>query len=130
MGPLAAVLVAFDNKGSALTNVRAQVQPSYLSGRYAGKASQQQGRTDVALTGWGELAAVVEQLNSQQPLNSIKQQQQKQKQQNQQQQPSASAAAAPNWQHFVAHAAYGFEADDVLAAAVQWVSVALALCAQ
>jgi hypothetical protein len=33
--------------------------------------------------------------------------------------------AAPAWQYLVSHAAYGFEADDVLAAAVQWVSAAV-----
>lgn len=121
--PLAAVLVAFDNKGSALTNVRAQLQPNYLSMRYTGIGQQKTpsaaARASVALSGWGELAAVVEQLNQQH-------QQQQQPATTGQQQPAAAAAAmaaVPGWQQFlVAHAAYGFEADDVMAAAAHWVS--------
>lgn len=107
-GLLAAVLVAFDNKGSAATNVRAQLLPSYLTSRYSNNNTTG-GTQQNTLSGWSELAGVVEQLDSHQQLL-----------QQQQQHADASAGAAPSF--LVAHAAYGFEADDVIAAAAQWVS--------
>lgn len=89
-----AVLVAFDNKGTSDSNVRAQLsQQRYLRQRY----KQQQGQTTAAgpagrgsssgvtLNGWGHLAQSITQPGC-----------------------------------VVAHAAYGYEADDVLAAAAQW----------
>jgi hypothetical protein len=97
---LAAVLVAFDNKGSALTNVRAQLAPSYLSTRYGSSSGR-----DTQLASWSELSAVVEQL------------------QQQQQQTSASASSSVTPCFLSCQAAYGFEADDVLAAAAAWVRV-------
>jgi hypothetical protein len=88
-----AVLVAFDNKGSSESNVRAQLsQQRYLRQRYKqGAATALAGRgsssSSVTLDGWGQLAQCIAQ-------------------------PGCISA----------HAAYGYEADDVLAAAAQWVS--------
>jgi hypothetical protein len=112
---LACVLVAFDNKGSALTNVRAQLQPAYLSKRYPSQQQQQQSgkppQLNVALSGWAELSGVVDQ------LNHCKQQQQQQLGGQ-----GSAGAAPPACPYLVTHAAYGFEADDAIAAAAQWVS--------
>jgi hypothetical protein len=98
-----AVLVAFDNKGTSSTNVRAQLsQQRYLRQRYkqqpgqpaahspAGRgnsSSSSSSSSNVTLDGWGHLAQSITQPGC-----------------------------------VVAHAAYGYEADDVLAAAAQWVS--------
>lgn len=136
-GPLAAVVVAFDNKGSAMTNVRAQQMPSYLKNRYSGSS-------DVALAGWSELSSVVSEFD--------KQQQQQQPHHHQQQHAISStgsctwqqpglqlhhttapgaeeyqppATAFPSCRFFAVHAAYGFEADDVIATAAQWVGFRL-----
>lgn len=128
-GPLAAVLVAFDNKGSVLTNARAQVLPAYLSKRYshqssttskhgtglpAAAASMQAGQRragtgSAALSGWAQLAGVLDQLNTQQELQELQEQQ-------------FSTSIHASCSYLAAHAAYGLEADDVIAAAVQWVS--------
>jgi hypothetical protein len=90
-----AVLVAFDNKGTSDTNVRAQLsQQRYLRQRYkhqqspsAAQSTAGRGSSSVTLNGWGHLAQSI---------------------------------THPGC--VVAHAAYGYEADDVLAAAAQWVS--------
>jgi len=127
-GPLAAVLVAFDNKGSALTNARAQVLPAYLSKRYnqgsttstqgtglpPPAASMQAGQGKAgpgtaALSGWSQLAGVLDQLNTQQELQELQEHQ-------------SSTRIPASCSYLAAHAAYGLEADDVIAAAVQWVS--------
>jgi hypothetical protein len=121
------VLVAFDNKGSALTNVRAQLQPTYLSKRYPSQQQQQQGgkavQQNVALSGRAELSGVVEQLSH----CYNEQQQQQQDDQPALLQPllgghGSADATPPACPYLVAHAAYGFEADDAIAAAAQWVS--------
>jgi hypothetical protein len=92
-----AVLVAFDNKGTSDTNVRAQLsQQRYLRQRYKqqqnpsaahSSAGRIRSSSSVSLNGWGHLAQSI---------------------------------SHPGC--VVAHAAYGYEADDVLAAAAQWVS--------
>jgi hypothetical protein len=97
-----AVLVAFDNKGTSNTNVRAQLsQQRYLRKRYKpqqnqsaaqssagrGSSSSSSSSSSSTLNGWGHLAQSI----------------------------THSGCV-------VAHAAYGYEADDVLAAAAHWVS--------
>jgi 5'-3' exonuclease len=92
-GTLSAVVVAFDTKGSTLTNVRAQQLPGYLSRRHSSASSSS------SSSGFAELAGVVEQ----------------------QQWPGCGPFLA-------CHAAFGFEADDVLAAAASWVRRVLRCC--